>query len=246
MRQLDVGIGDTVALVTNGFDGVATVVGRVVLPGVGLYPGSDRTSIGAGALLSPDALGPRDDATKSLAVVALDASADATERIRFEDRMASALVDEGVVLFRAAARPSDVDGLVRMRSLPVVLASLLVIVVGVTVANAMVVAVRRRRRDIAILQSLGSTHGNVTAVGVWQGVTIGVIALLVGVPLGVAAGRWFWSNLANAFGTLAEPSVPIPGLLTLIGLVILLAAVSGLVPIRVGLRHRPAKVLRSE
>ena len=83
---------------------------------------------------------------------------------------------------------------------------------GVTVANAMVIAVRRRRRDIAILQSLGSTRGNVTAVGVWQGVTIGVTGLLFGVPLGVATGRWFWSRLANGFGTLAEPVVPLPGL----------------------------------
>jgi ABC-type lipoprotein release transport system permease subunit len=150
------------------------------------------------------------------------------------------------VLFQSNGRPSDVEGLARLRSLPVVLASFLVLVVGVTVANAMVIAVRRRRRDIAILQSLGSTHGNVTAVGVWQGVTIGVSAVLFGVPLGVATGRWFWSRLANGFGTLAEPVVPLPGLFALAAVVLLLAAVSGFVPIRAGLRHQPATVLRSE
>ena len=74
MRQLDVGIGDTVSLVTDGFDGDATVVGRVVLPGLGLYQGSDRTSIGVGGLVSPDTLGPRTDATKSFIVVGLDAA----------------------------------------------------------------------------------------------------------------------------------------------------------------------------
>ena len=244
MRQLGVGIGDTVSLVTDGFDGDATVVGRVVLPGLGLYQGSDRTSIGVGGLVSPDALGPRTDATKSFIVVGLDAAAGAADE--FEERMTLALSDQGSVLFQTNGRPSDVEGLVRLRSLPVVLASLLVLVVGVTVANAMVIAVRRRRRDIAILQSLGSTRGNVTSVGVWQGVTIGVTALLFGVPLGVAVGRWFWSRLANGFGTLAEPAVPLPGLLVLVAAVLLLAAISGLVPIRVGLRHRPAKVLRSE
>jgi ABC-type lipoprotein release transport system permease subunit len=86
----------------------------------------------------------------------------------------------------------------------------------------------------------------VTAVGVWQGVTIGVTALLFGVPLGVATGRWFWSRLANGFGTLAEPVVPLTGLAALVVGVLLLAAISGLVPIRAGLRHQPATVLRDE
>ncbi len=85
MRQLDVGIGDTVSLVTDGFDGDATVVGRVVLPGLGLYQGSDRTSIGVGGLVSPDALGPRTDATKSFIVVGLDPAAD-TRRRRLSSR----------------------------------------------------------------------------------------------------------------------------------------------------------------
>jgi ABC-type lipoprotein release transport system permease subunit len=147
---------------------------------------------------------------------------------------------------QSIARPSDVEGLVRLRSLPVVLASLLVLVVGVTVMNAMVIAVRRRRRDIAILQSLGSTRGNVTAVGVWQGVTIGVVALLLGIPIGVVLGRWLWVRLANGFGTLAEPVVPLPGVAALVVVVLVLAAISGLVPIRAGLRYQPAKVLRDE
>ena len=247
MRQLDVGMGDTVALVTDGFEGDARVVGRVVLPGLGLYQGSDRTSIGVGGLVSPEAFGPRSEDTKSVIVVGLDPEASGADaRATFENRIASALGQQGSLLFQSNGRPSDVEGLARLRSLPVVLSSLLVLVVGVTVANAMVIAVRHRRRDIAILQSLGSTRGNVTAVGVWQGVTIGVTALLFGVPLGVATGRWFWSRVANGFGTLAEPVVPLPGVVALVGLVLLLAAIAGLLPIRAGLRHRPATVLHSE
>ena len=62
-----------------------------------------------------------------------------------------------------------------------------------------------RRRDVAILQALGSTTRSVTAIGVWQGLTIGAAALLFGVPLGIVVGRWVWILLANGFGTLAEP-----------------------------------------
>ena len=59
MRELRVGIGDTVDMVVDARPSTAQVVGRAVLPGVGLYEGSDRTSIGVGAILDPSALGPR-------------------------------------------------------------------------------------------------------------------------------------------------------------------------------------------
>jgi ABC-type lipoprotein release transport system permease subunit len=86
----------------------------------------------------------------------------------------------------------------------------------------------------------------VTATGIWQGVTVAVVGLLIGVPLGIVFGRWFWTRLANSFGTLAEPVVPFFGVLVLIAAVLVLAAVAGVVPIRRGLRHHPAAVLRSE
>jgi hypothetical protein len=73
-----------------------------------------------------------------------------------------------------------------------------------------------------------------------------LVALAFGVPFGIVVGRWMWTLLASAFGTLAEPVVPIASVTASIVAVLLLAAVSGLVPIRRGLRHRPAEVLRSE
>ena len=243
MQQLGVSIGDTVSVAASGFEGAATLVGRVVLPGVGLYQGSDRTSIGVGALLPLEALGPRDSSTKMFVVVDLAAG---TERSAFETRITEALGVYGKVLITNDQRPSDIESLDRLRSLPVVLSALLVVLVSVTVVNAMVVAVRRRRRDLAILQAMGSTSGGVTAVGVWQGITIGTAGLLLGVPLGIVAGRWFWMLLANGFGTLAEPVVPmVPVVLLVLG-VLVLAAVVGAMPVRRGLRLRPAAVLRSE
>jgi ABC-type lipoprotein release transport system permease subunit len=243
MRQLDVGVGDTVDVTIDGAASTAEVVGRAVLPGVGLYQGSDRTSIGVGAVIAPEALGLRTEATKGFVLVGLKPGADLDN---FETRMGTALSAYGQPQFRTGSRPSDIEGLARLKSLPVVLASLLVLVVGVTVANAMVVAVRRRRRDIAILQSIGSTRGNVTATGVWQGVTVAIVGLLFGVPLGIVFGRWFWTRLANSFGTLAEPVVPLAGVAALVVMVVVLAAIAGFVPIRRGLRHHPAEVLRSE
>ncbi len=243
MHDLGVDIGDAVSMRVDGVESQAEVVGRAVLPGVGLYQGSDRTSIGVGAVIAPELLGPRDEATKSFVVVELAPGAD---RAAFEQRMNERLSDYGALIIQDDGRPSDIDGLARLRSLPVVLAAVLVVLVACTVIHAMVIAVRRRRRDVAILQALGSTRGKVTAIGVWQGVTIGVAGLLVGVPFGIVAGRWLWTWLANQFGTLAQPVVPLGGVVVLVVAVLTLAALAGLVPIRRGLRHRPAEVLRSE
>ena len=243
MRDLGVGIGDTIPLDAPGFTGEAVVVGRVVLPGVGLYQGSDRTSIGIGALVVPDTLGTDVGSTKSSLVVEYVPGVDAAAA---QERLAELLAPFGPLYFQQNGRPSDIQSLDRLRSLPVVLAGGLVVLVSVTVLHAMVVAVRRRRRDVAILQALGSTTRSVTAIGVWQGLTIGAAALVFGVPFGIVVGRWVWILLANAFGTLAQPVVPLAGVAALIAAVLVLAAVSGLVPIRRGLRHRPAVVLRSE
>ncbi len=243
MQELGVAVDDTVSVESPQFTGDATVVGRAVLPGVGLYQGSNRTSIGVGALVAIDMLGPPDAGTKELVVVDLRDGADLAA---FQSRVEGSIVGTGTAIFSTDGRPSDIVSLARLRSLPVALATVLVVLVAFTVLHAMIVAVRRRRRDIAVLQALGSTSGELTAVGVWQGVTIGLAALLFGLPLGTVIGRWLWVVLANAFGTLAEPVVPVPGLLALAAGVIALTAAAGVVPIRRGLRIQPAEVLRSE
>ncbi len=253
MDRLRVGIGDEVALRSSGFDGPAVVVGRVVLPGVGLYEGSDRTSIGDGALVSPDSLISFDQSTDKMAFVAdLRESVDVAT---FGDRLRATLAAPGgllsgraddSILVAPAPRPSEIDSLDRLRSLPLVLSGLLVLVIGVTVVNAMVIAVRRRRRDLAVMQSMGSTNNDVTTVGVSQGLTIGIVGLMVGLPLGIVAGRWLWIALADAFGTLAEPVVPPVPVMVLALSVLALAALSGALPVRFGLRHHPAEVLRRE
>jgi hypothetical protein len=253
MDRLRVRIGDEVALRSSGFDGPAVIVGRVVLPGMGLYEGSDRTSIGDGALVSPDSLIPFDQSTDKMTFVA--DLRDSIEVATFGDQLRATLAAPGgllsdranySIIVEPAPRPSEIDSLDRLRSLPLVLSGLLVLVVGVTVVNAMVIAVRRRRRDLAVMQTMGSTNGGVIAVGISQGLTIGIVGLLVGLPLGIVAGRVSWIALADAFGTLAEPVVPPVPVMVLALAVLALAALAGALPVHFGLRHHPAEVLRSE
>jgi ABC-type lipoprotein release transport system permease subunit len=103
-----------------------------------------------------------------------------------------------------------------------------------TVTHALVTSVRRRRRDLAVLKTLGFVRGQVAATVAWQASTFAVVALGLGLPLGIAAGRWAWQLTAAALGVASGPVVPL--------LVNLAAAVPGWAAGRL----RPATVLRSE
>ena len=190
MRDLGVGIGDMVSMRVDGVAREAEVVGRAVLPGVGLYQGSDRTSIGVGAIISPESLGPPTEERKAFVLVDLAPGADQSE---FEQRMTESTqpvqrshVPGGCSAFRhrwtgTVAFPAGgaVRRVGRTRR-----------VHGPPCDGDRGAAPPTRRGDPP---SARFDHGKVTAIGVWQGVTIGVAGLLLGVPLGVVAGRWLWT-----------------------------------------------------
>jgi hypothetical protein len=249
-RQLGVGPGDVVTV--DGVDGDRSrlkVVGTVVLPGLGTYPGSDKTSLGEGAVVTRATLyrlGPqfgRDDF-----VVRFDSKASVGARravVAKAGRIAEQVDPEG---FTAAEvqRPSDIIAYDRVRSVPLVLALVLALLAFATLAHALVSAIRRRRRDFALLATLGLTRRQVSSTIAWQATTVGVCALLIGIPLGIIGGRWAWGLLADDLGTPSEPRVPVLAVLLGTLAVIVLCNLVAYVPGRIAARIRPAVVLRSE
>ena len=126
------------------------------------------------------------------------------------------------------------------------LAGVLALLAVATVAHALVTAVRRRRRDLALLKTLGFTRRQVSTSVAWQATTFASVALVIGVPAGVIVGRWAWTALADNLGTVAEPIVPVLAVALAIPLVLLIANTVAFVPGRIAARLRPATVLRSE
>lgn len=248
-RGLGVGIGETVTATTPAGDGVRlTVVGTVVLPGLGTYDGADKTALGEGAVVTRDALyrlGPdfgRDDFAIRFAT---EASADARDGVLGE---IAAVTDEYVDGFdvQTLQRPADIVAYDRVRSTPVMLAAVLGALGTASVAHALVSAVRRRRRDLAMLATLGLTRRQVSATVAWQATTFGVVALALGIPLGIVAGRWSWGLLADDVGTISEPRIPLLALVIGVPVVLVLCNAVAYVPGRMAARLRPAVVLRSE
>jgi predicted lysophospholipase L1 biosynthesis ABC-type transport system permease subunit len=95
-------------------------------------------------------------------------------------------------------------------------------------------------------EALGLTRRQVREVIVWQASATLVIACLVGLPPGFAAGRWAWTSFASSLGVV--PVTVIPGILLLAGLAALLTAGNLLaaVPASMAARTRPAAILRAE
>jgi hypothetical protein len=142
--------------------------------------------------------------------------------------------------------PPKIENLGRVGALPNVLAGLLALLAASALAHLLVTSVRRRRHDLAILKALGFVRRQVSAAVAWQATTVALVALAVGLPLGVALGRWSWSLLADRIGVGAPPVTPGPALLAGVAGTVLVANLVAAWPGLLAARTRPAVALRSE
>jgi hypothetical protein len=80
----------------------------------------------------------------------------------------------------------------------------------------------------------------------WQATTVAVLGLVVGVPLGVAAGRWTWGLVAGQLGVRNQPVVPMLVVAAVVVGSLVIANALASVPGQVAARTRPAEILRAE
>jgi hypothetical protein len=62
--------------------------------------------------------------------------------------------------------------------------------------------------ELSVLQALGCTRGQLVRATAWQAVPAGLLALLLGLPLGVAIGRLAFGAFARSIAVVDEPSSP--------------------------------------
>lgn len=247
MRSLDARVGGhVIAAGKSGRPTRLTVVGRVVLPGFGTYPGSDKTSPAEGAVVTAGqlaAIAPVFGADHELIAFRPDAppSARAAMIARFSQTTGQ---DPNSVA--SIQQPSDVVAYRGIRSTPLVLSGLLALLAILTLAHGLVSSIRRRRRDLALLKTLGFTRSQVRRSVAWNATTVTLIATVVGVPVGLVAGRSAWRVLVEDLGVVDVTTVPWVALAVGAVALLVIANVVALFPGRIAADLRPAAVLRSE
>ena len=146
----------------------------------------------------------------------------------------------------AAQRPAEIVNYRSMGSTPLVLGLGLTAGAVIALGLTLIASVRRRRRSMAMLRTLGFTGRQLAASIAWQSSVAVAIGLVLGVPLGIVLGRFLWDLFASRIYVVPSPTVPalVIGAIALGALVLgnLVAAVPG----RIAARTPAASLLRSE
>lgn len=167
-----------------------------------------------------------EDMDASIFVVA----ADGTSPAELTTALVTALEDYPTVQVRdqaavIAGRTQMVDQIFGLVS--VLLAFAMVIAV-LGIANTLALSIVERTREIGLLRSLGVSRGSVALMVQAEAVIVSVVAVAVGLLLGVAAG----SAAVGALSTIAPLGIvfPVPQLATLVAIVAVAGLLAGIAP----------------
>lgn len=144
------------------------------------------------------------------------------------------------------ALPPAVDNLRQLERLPALLGGFIAVVGFAMLAHAMVIAVRRRSHDLAVLRAVGYTPGQTATAIVTMALVVGLLALAIGVPIGISAGRFLWQLVARDASVEGDALVPVLRTLWISVGVLLAALVVATLPARRAATFAPATLLRAE
>jgi putative ABC transport system permease protein len=121
-------------------------------------------------------------------------------------------------------------------------------VAGVNLFSSLLMNIRERQRDFAVLKTIGFTPGQVATSVLFGSTVLAVIAVAVGIPLGLLAARGMFDALSSAAG-IGTGVGKMPGLLWLLPIVpgaVLVATLGSVVPARRAAGLQVTEALRYE
>lgn len=237
LRDLGSDIGRTVTARVGDRSAEVRIVGRGVLPGI--VDALDVGALGEGVLFTDQGLRRLvPDAPRNLFAVRFRPGVDTDDATR--------QVADAFPYLSGPTPPKSVADFGRVDAMPAVLAGLLTLLAMATLAHATLTAVRSRRRELAILKTLGFVRSQVQATVAFQATALMVVALAVGVPLGVGAGRWTWRVFAESLGIVPAPVLPLTVFLGIVPVAILVANLIAAGPGRTASRVQPSTALQAE
>jgi hypothetical protein len=250
LNQIHAHVGQTVTVRASGQSIPMRIVGLSLQPTAGdlsprLSQGGAVTAAGLNRLFPPTPADV-DGATVQVPQVPILQFA-----VRFRPGANKAAATQSLVhdFGREVLQPypgGEVGNLAKVDSLPYVLAAVLVALAVAALALTLVNSVRRHRRDLAVLKTLGFVRPQVSATVAWQATTLAVGALVLGVPAGIALGRWTWRLVASNAGSVSPAVVPLAAVLLVIPATLVVANLLAGGPAWAAGRVHPARVLKAE
>ena len=230
------------------------IVGEAIFPSFGVGIGTP-TGLGDGAavfapLISPNTAGGCSRDCYDFYLIRFRPGTPSTDISALGRRFVSALTaagcPAGTCQALTAARPAAISNYSRVRATPLVLGGLLALLAVALIAQALLTTIRRRRRDFAVVKTLGFRRRQVSAAVAWQATALTAVALLAGLPLGVAGGRWTWALFAGSVGVGSGATVPLSTVLLMIPIALLTANTIAVGPGWAAAQIKPAIALRNE
>jgi ABC-type antimicrobial peptide transport system permease subunit len=257
LQQLGKSVGNSVRVGTGPNARTLKIVGTVTLPSIGVQL-SDHVSLGRGAMLSESTLlevlglsGIRSapeavSALPSTVAIDLKPAASAQQVVERLRNWATTQGGQGDLYQVPRVLGAQIVNAGQMGSQPVVLAIALAVGVLLSLTTTILAAAWRRRRELAVLKALGLTRRQLRIIVTVQTLILLLIAVVVGIPVGIAAGHLLWDNFAASLGVVPVVVVPLAALVVGVIALLLVGTALATIPALVAARTPTAVVLRAE
>jgi hypothetical protein len=241
-EQLHTGVGGHVTVQTSAGTRVFDVVGLEVMPSVA---GND--GVGKDALVTFHALQTLDpNAAVSFGQATVRSGAPPGSAERIYRRITHWDPSQGQIPTLASSMPGVVLNSSRVRSTPYLLVGVLGVLGVLIIGFVVPTSIRRERREWAVLRTMGADRRWITLAALWQALSITVIPVLLGIPLGLLGGARVFRLFSDAMGVVDSASAPLLLATTVGAAVLLLAVLAALAAIRRPAVRPPSVLLRAE
>jgi hypothetical protein len=250
LAQLHKHIGDTVKLSSGGTESTRLrIVGTAAMPAIG--SNGTHLEMGTGAQLSSTlipsiARNPLDaPVTGPNAIfVRLRHGAPAGTLHQIANELSS--TSDGGIDVVAVQRPAEIINYRSLGTTPALLGGALAVGAASAFGLTLTSSIRRRRRDVALLKTLGFTRRQLAAVIAWQSSVAVAVGVVVGVPVGIVFGRWLWDLFAQNIDVVPAPTIPVMSIVLITLGALVLANLVAAVPGVIAARTKTASLLRAE
>ena len=253
-HQLHVDVGASVSFVGNGAATPLRVVGIATLPTIGKIH-TAHTSLGVGAIVARELIPGWDlditgsqhgDFGPNMIFVHFRPGTNVRAEIDHLRQTTAPLGSFAGLDVLPVQRPAEIVNASSIGSAPILLGVSLMLASMVSLTLAMGASARQRRRELAILRTLGFSSRQLVGTLSWQASGLIVAGLIAGIPLGIVVGRDLWGVFAHQLNVVSRPDLPVVWIVVLIAAVLLVANVAAVLYGRGVRRLNPGEALRSQ